>query len=312
MKKICVIGSLNMDLVAKVARFPLPGETLLTDGISTYFGGKGGNQAIALGKLGAEVLMVGKVGDDFYGQSYRQHLSDHGVSVEGVAIEPGFATGTAFIQVDQSGENQIVISPGANDRLTPEDIDALWPCIAACDIFLFQLEIPLATTMYAMKRLKQDNKVIILDPAPATKLPDKMFAYIDYMTPNETEVKFYADHNQLYKFQLKEASNTLFRKGVGTIIAKAGEHGAYIINPLDLEHVPPYKVHVEDTTGAGDSFNAGLAYAMAQDRSLDEAVVTANAVGALSTRHVGAQSAMPTLDELHHFTNQIHQMKGQN
>lgn len=293
-----------MDLVTKVDRFPLPGETLLTSGISTFFGGKGGNQAVALGKLGADVLMVGKVGNDLYGQQYLQHLLDHGVKVEGVAIEPGTSTGTAIIQVDRAGENQIVISPGANDTLTPDYIDAKWEQIAACDIFLFQLEIPLATTMYAMKMLKQLNKVIILDPAPAAKLPDQMFSYIDYMTPNETEVKFYADRNQLYKFQLKEASNNLFRKGVGTIIAKAGESGAYIINSLELQHVQPYRVNVEDTTGAGDSFNAGFAFALAQERGLDEAVVTANAVGALSTRNVGAQSAMPTLEELNHFIHQ--------
>jgi ribokinase len=301
MNKICVIGSLNMDLVFSVERFPLAGETILSSNFSTFFGGKGGNQAVALGKLGANVQMVGKVGDDAYGREYLQHLRDCRVGVQNIKIEYQTPTGMAGILVDHNGENQIVISSGANSKVTPDYLASIWDEVVTNDIFLFQLEIPIDTILYAMKKLHSLGKTVIVDPAPATKLPDQLFQYIDYITPNETEVKFYANRHQLYTYQLKEAANNLLRKGVGTVIAKAGGDGSFIINALDIEHVPEYPVDVVDTTGAGDSFNAGFAFALAQGKDLEEAVLTANAVGAMCTRKIGAQNAMPNFTELQEF-----------
>ncbi|MEF2246097.1 ribokinase [Paenibacillus sp. IITD108] len=301
MKSICVIGSLNIDLVAAVERFPQPGETLTAAGYSTFFGGKGGNQAIALGKLGANVKMVGKVGDDIHGSDYIRNLRMNGVDTAGIRVEKGASTGTAMILVDPQGENQIVISPGANGHLTPSDIDEHWSHLIESDIFLFQLEIPIGTIAYAMKRLKQAGKTIVLDPAPASQLPDSLFKYIDYMTPNETEVKYYANRHHQYVLQLKEAANILLRKGVQTIVAKAGAEGAYLIRDADLQHIGAYPTDPVDTTGAGDCFNAGFAYALAMGRSVEEAVSLGNAVGALAIRQVGAQSAMPSIEEVDVF-----------
>lgn len=301
MKSICVIGSLNVDLVAAVDRFPQPGETLTADGYSVFFGGKGGNQAVALGKLGAKVKMVGKVGEDIHGHDYIRHLRMSGVDVSGVHAEAGAATGTAMIWVERQGENQIVVSPGANGSLLPSDIDAMWEELVESDIFLFQLEIPIGTVAYAVKRLKTAGKTIILDPAPASELPNAIFRYVDYMTPNETEVRYYSGRQNPFVFQLKEAANVLIRKGVGTVIAKAGDSGAYVIQNAELTHIDAYPTQAVDTTGAGDSFNAGFAYALAMGCPVEEAVRTANAVGALSVRQVGAQSAMPTREELDRF-----------
>ncbi|QJD88286.1 ribokinase [Cohnella herbarum] len=301
MKSICVIGSLNVDMVAAVERFPQPGETLTADGYSIYFGGKGGNQAIALGKLGANVKMVGKVGDDIHGHDYIRHLRMNGVDVSGIHTEKGAATGTAMIWVDRQGENQIVVSPGANGCMQTSDIDAMWEELVQSDLFLFQLEIPIGTVAYAVKRLKQAGKTIVLDPAPASQLPEAIFRYIDYMTPNETEVRYYAGKQDRYVYQLKEAAGSLIRRGVGTVIAKAGENGAYLIRDAELSHIDAYPTQAIDTTGAGDSFNAGFAYALASGFEVNEAVRIGNAVGALSVRQVGAQSAMPTREELDRF-----------
>ncbi len=301
MKSICVIGSLNLDIVAAVERFPQPGETLTADGYSVFFGGKGGNQAIALGWLGARVKMAGKVGDDIHGHDYIRHLRMNGVDVSGISVEKGAATGTAMIWVDRQGENQIVVSAGANGLLQPSDIDAMWEELVHSDIFLFQLEIPIGTVAYAVKRLKQAGKTIVLDPAPASLLPDAIFRYIDYMTPNETEIRYYAGRQERYVYQLKEAAGSLLRKGVGTIVAKAGEEGAYWIREAEMTHIEAFPVQAVDTTGAGDSFNAGFAYALASGLDVEDAVRIGNAVGALSVRQVGAQSAMPTREELERF-----------
>ncbi|QNK59075.1 ribokinase [Paenibacillus sp. PAMC21692] len=304
MKSICVIGSLNIDLVAAVERFPLPGETLTSVGYSTFFGGKGGNQAIALGLLGANVSMVGKVGGDIHGSDYIRHLRMNGVDTAGIRVEQDAATGTAMILVDPQGENQIIISPGANGLLTPSDIDECWEQLLEADIFLFQLEVPIGTVAYAIKRLKGAGKTVILDPAPASQLPDAIFKYIDYMTPNETEIKYYAGRHQQYVLQLKEAANILLRKGVNTIVAKAGADGAYLIRDVDLQHIAAYPSEPVDTTGAGDCFNAGFAYALATGSTPEEAVGIGNAVGALAIRQVGAQSAMPSKSELDTFLRQ--------
>ncbi|MCC3372411.1 ribokinase [Cohnella sp. REN36] len=304
MKAICVIGSLNIDMVAAVERFPLPGETLTSVGYSTFFGGKGGNQAVALGRLGANVRMVGKVGSDIHGSDYIRHLRMNGVDTSGIRAEQSATTGMAMILVDPQGENQIIISPGANGLLAPSDIDENWELLMEADIFMFQLEVPIGTVAYAVKLLKGAGKTVILDPAPASQLPDAIFKHIDYMTPNETEIKYYAGRHQQYVLQLKEAANVLLRKGVNTVVAKAGAEGAYLIRDIDLKHIAAYPSKPVDTTGAGDSFNAGFAFALAAGSSPEEAVGIGNAVGALAIRQVGAQSSMPNKSELDTFLRQ--------
>ena len=192
MKKICVVGSINMDLVVMADRFPQPGETVIGKEFHTFPGGKGANQAVAVGRLQADVRMIGKVGDDPFGKQLLSNLEENGVNTEGVVSEPGISSGLAIIEVDNSGENHIVVIPGANGAVDTRFIDAQFDTMLENDLFLFQLETPLETVLYAMKKLKQHGKTIILDPAPVGVLPDEIFQYVDYITPNETEIALLA------------------------------------------------------------------------------------------------------------------------
>ena len=303
MKKICVVGSINSDLVAIADWFPKPGETLIGKEFGMFPGGKGANQAVAAGRLQANVRLIGKVGDDLYGKQDLRNLRENGVNSDRVGIEPGVSSGIAVIEVDKTGENHILLIPGANNTVDPGFIDEQFDCMLESDIFLFQLEIPLDTVIYAMKKLKDHQKTIIFDPAPARNLPDEIFQYIDYITPNETEISIITAHKTKTEADLQEAAASLFQKGIGIVVLKAGKNGAYIIGENEFCHMPGFQVKVVDTTGAGDTFNAGFAVALAQGKELKESVRFANAAGALSTMAKGAQSAMPTLDEVKVFLN---------
>lgn len=301
MKSLCVIGSLNMDLVTTLKNFPKPGETIFGNSFKTFPGGKGGNQAVALGRLGADVLMVGKVGEDIYGTRYIEVLKNNNVKQNGVYVEEGISSGVAVIQVNGKGENNIVVVPGANGEVDIKYIESKWSIIEKADIFLFQLEIPISTVIYTMKKLKAMGKIIILDPAPASKLPDEIFKYIDYITPNETEIKTLVEKKIENEEELKEAAQILFDKGVKTIIAKLGSKGAAIIKRDECVNIPGFKVDAVDTTAAGDSFNAGFAFSLAQGKTLEKCVKFGNAVGAISTTALGAQEAMPTYEVVSNF-----------
>lgn len=301
MKNLCVIGSLNMDLVTTLENFPKPGETIFGNSFKTFSGGKGANQAVALGRLGADVLMVGKVGGDIYGTKYIEVLKNNNVRQDGICVEGGISSGVAIIQVNSKGENNIVVVPGANGEVDIKYIESKWSTIEKADIFLFQLEIPIPTVIYTMKKLKAMGKTIIFDPAPASKLPDEIFKYIDYITPNETEIEILADKKVENEEELKKAAQMLFDKGIKTIIAKLGSKGAAIIKRDEYVNIPGFKVDAVDTTAAGDSFNAGFAFALARGKNLKECVKFGNAVGAISTTALGAQEAMPTYEVVSNF-----------
>ncbi|TCL65890.1 ribokinase [Hydrogenispora ethanolica] len=298
MKKICVIGSINTDLVALVERFPKPGETLTGKEFHTFPGGKGANQAVAAGRLQAAVAMFGKIGADLYGQQTLANLAANGVDHRGVAVVPGVSSGIAVIEVDGSGENHIVIIPGANAAMDRRVIDERFAWLLEYDIFLFQLEIPLDTVCYTMAKLKECGKTIILDPAPAQILPDAVYPCVDFLTPNETEMAILAQQEIDSEDDLNAAAQRLLAKGVGTVLLKAGKDGAYIIDRSGRWHMPGFAVQAVDTTGAGDSFNAGFAVSLAHGGDLRDHVRFANAVGALATTSQGAQSAMPGLEEV--------------
>lgn len=297
MKKICVIGSINIDLVATVERFPKPGETLFGNEFSTHKGGKGANQAVATGRLGGEVYMAGKVGDDLYGSKCLLELKNENINIDNVEIESGNSTGIALIEVDKVGENRIVIIPGANEKVDTAYINEKLSIIEKCDIILFQLEIPLEVVIDSIKLLKGKGKTIILDPAPAKNLPDEIYKYIDYITPNETEIGILTNKNILNEKDIENAGKILLEKGVKSVILKAGSKGAYIIGKNIFKLVPAFIVKAFDTTGAGDSFNGGFAYSLSKDYRLTECVKFANAVAAISTTKKGAQSAMPDIQE---------------
>lgn len=298
MEKICVVGSINMDLVVTADRFPHPGETLVGNEFNTFPGGKGANQAVAAGRLEADVRMVGKIGDDMYGKQLVHNLQKNGVKTSEVLVDSHSATGVAAIEVDGTGENHIIIVPGANGRVDIPLIDKELDSMLEADIFLFQLEIPLETVMYAMSKLKEHGKTIILDPAPACPLPEEIYRYIDYLTPNKTEIALLTGKKIKKMTDIKEAAAVLYQKGVGAVIVKAGSQGAYYFSQADFFYCPAFPVKAIDTTGAGDSFNAGLAVSLASGNGVQESMKFANAVGALSTTAKGAQNAMPSLSQV--------------
>ena len=295
MKKCAVIGSINTDMVARTPRFPAPGESIIGSVFRTEFGGKGANQAIALARLGAEVCMAGKVGDDLFGKKYLEHLIEEKVNVDCVAVETGETTGVADIWVADSGENSIISIPGANAKCDLDWLTAALERLSDCDIFLLQLEIPHETVGTALKKLREMGKTVILDPAPAVPLPAEWLACADYITPNETELEILT--SDLPKNATIEAR---IRRLVGEsnrmVIHKRGAEGAFIGTKDGVLPVSGFKVKAVDTTAAGDTFNAGLAAGLAMGKPIEECVRLANAAGALAVTALGAQGCMPTLE----------------
>lgn len=300
MKKICVTGSLNIDLTVNVPRFHQPGETIFGSDFKTYTGGKGGNQAVAAAKLGADVTMVGCLGDDSSSEIYRKLLRSLNIR-DLVDRMPGIPSGTALIEVDNSGENRIIVISGANGHVSPKQIDRNWESIVSCDIVLMQLEIPLETVIYAAEKLHAAGKTVILDPAPASQLPDELLSQIDFITPNETELSILCGAKTETEAEIAAAARSLLERGCRNVIAKMGARGAMLVNDSGSVMIPGFRIRAVDTTAAGDSFNAGFATALAEDKPIREAIRFANAAGALSTMASGAQSAMPTREEAEIF-----------
>lgn len=288
-----VIGSINMDLVCRIDRFPNPGETRTGTEFGTFPGGKGANQAVALARLGGRVVMVGKVGSDVFGRRYREIFDVEGVSTEGVHTEET-ANGVAVIQVNDEGENTIVVVPGANGEVTPVYVESTRNTFAGVAFALFQLEIPIPTVERSLAICREEGATTILDPAPAVDLSDSLLGHVDIITPNAGEAELLTGIAVTSLESARKAALALLNCGVGTVVLKAGADGAYVATDDGLQHVPGFDVEVKDTTAAGDAFNAGLAFALNEGESVVDAVRFACAVGALSTTAVGAQSAMPT------------------
>ncbi|MHC1785737.1 MAG: ribokinase [Christensenellales bacterium] len=301
-QRIGIIGSLNVDLVSRVPRFLLPGETLEGLDFHVYPGGKGGNQAVAASRLSPGVLMLGRLGDDNSSALYWQTFRDNGINADCVETQPGLNTGTAVIEVDtSSGDNRIVFIPGANRLVDPAQVARHWDRLMACDIFLMQLEIPMETVTYAARLLHKAGKTLILDPAPAAPLPDELLACTDILTPNEVELSLLTGLPTSTETQIAQAAQALLALGAGTVVVKAGKQGAFLAQAGRFTHFPGFPVKAVDTTAAGDSFNAGLAAALSRGMSIPEALPYANAAGALSTLGAGAQGAMPTWDSVEAF-----------
>lgn len=296
MKKCAVIGSINMDMVLSVPRFPAAGETLTGGNFQTVPGGKGANQAVALGRLGAPVRMAGRVGDDAFGRRYLDHFRRNGVDVRAVDAVAGTATGVADILVNAAGENCIVIAPGANGLCDLEWLDRALEATADCEIFLLQLEIPLDTVAEAVRRLRKMGKTILLDPAPAVPLPENVLSAVDFLTPNETELKAVTS-GLPEDVGIEERVRHLVGGSGRVVVHKRGADGAYIGTRDGIEHVPGFSVRAVDTTAAGDTFNAGLAAGLAMGWPLRDAVRLANAAGALAVTAYGAQEGMPSLEQ---------------
>ena len=300
MKKILVIGSLNMDFVAGVSHIPTIGETILANDFELVPGGKGANQSYAIGKMHGNIAMLGMVGQDTYGERLCENLESVGVDVSRIRKLSGVSTGIAVIGVIPEGDNSILVIPGANAYVDKSYIMENMDLLEASDIIVVQLEIPLETVMYVVKEASKRGKTVILDPAPAVSdLPDELFSCIDVIKPNETELAILLQECGLEK-DLRTNAELLQRKGVKNIVVTLGGEGSYILKEDHTEKrlYVDRTVHVVDTTAAGDSYVAGLAIALAQGDSLDDAVELASRVSNIVVTRKGAQTSIPSFEEL--------------
>lgn len=306
MKKILVIGSLNLDMVVNVDHTPATGETILSNNMEMIPGGKGANQACAAGYLGADITMLGAVGNDMYADILLKSLRKAGTNVSNIIRRPEATTGIALITVNSDGDNCIVVVSGANATLSCRDIDNNIDLLKEADLIIFQLEIPLETVRYGAKTAKALGKTVILDPAPVPKeFPNELFRYVDIIKPNETELRMLTGIDQI-ESHLPEACRLLRNQGVKNILVTLGEKGVY----LDSEdngicRIPAIPVDAIDTTAAGDSFTAALAVMLAEGKGLKEAATFANYVSAIVVTKKGAQSSIPTLDEVQQYIRQL-------
>ena len=299
MKKVLVIGSINMDFVINVEHMPLKGETILAESFELIPGGKGANQAYAIGKLGGKVEMLGAVGNDEYGKILIKNLSSVGVGVSHMLVEENANTGNAFIVVDENGDNNIIVTQGSNKNVDTAYIDENIGLIKDCDIVVLQLEIPIQTVIYIAKKAKELGKFIILDPAPAKEdLPRELFECVDIIKPNEGELKtLIGGANQ--ELTLRESAQLLLKKGAKNVVVTLGGDGAYLFGDgAEKKYPTRNNVEVVDTTAAGDSFTASMALCFAQDKTIEEAIEFANKVASVVVTRKGAQTSIPTIDEI--------------
>jgi ribokinase len=293
--RIVVVGSLNMDLVTRAARRPQRGETLTGESFGMFVGGKGLNQAIAAARQGAGVRMVGRVGADDFGRRLRQTLAAVGVDVQYVAEDGAAGTGVATITLDAEGDNSIIVVPGANGRVGREDVERAAEAIAAADLLMLQLEVPLEAVLRAAEIARAAGVRVLLNPAPApaSPLPDELLRLVDVLTPNETETQALSGLSAADDESAARAAAALRARGVGAVVLTLGARGALLADGERTLHVPGYVVQVVDTTAAGDAFCGALGTQLARGRSLEAAVRYANAAGALATTVLGAEPAMP-------------------
>ena len=305
-KRIVVVGSLNLDLVVQVDQIPGVGETVLGSGFQTHPGGKGANQAAEVGLLSYPVHMIGRIGSDDFGKQLRQSLDSKGVDTTAVTTTEG-PSGIAMIEVQASGDNCIVVAPGANTALTAADLDAQIDLIRNASLVLTQLETPIPTLEHLAKICQRENVPLMLDPAPAAPLSADLLSCITWITPNETEAQSLtgSKHSVATEDDVRALAETLLSNGPKNVVVKLGERGAY----LALEDgtrvlVPAFKVHAVDTTAAGDCFNGAFAVALAKGADPFAAARFAAAASAISVTRPGAQPSMPNLAEVQAFLKQ--------
>lgn len=292
---IHVLGSLNMDLVCQTPRLPMPGETLLGHHFQTLAGGKGANQAVAAARLGGKTTMVGRVGDDEFGQALIDSLKHAQVNTHNVIVDSTTSTGVASIVVDNAGNNQIVVVPGANGKVDASDVQRLAQQFQPGDLLLLQLEIPLPVVVAAAQAAKSKSVTVIIDPAPAqANLPEQLFGLVNVLTPNQIEAGDLVGFPVIDVSTAMTAAQTLVKRGVDIVIVKLGADGVVIANGQDCYHQTAFTVDAVDTVAAGDAFNGGFALALAEGKSLKEAGLFASAVAACSVTQSGAQTSMPT------------------
>ena len=298
MKKILVIGSLNMDTVIETPRIPVPGETIMGESVKNVPGGKGANQVYTIGKLGGDVSMIGAVGDDNFGDRMIENLKKVNVNVEGIERIEGGTTGQAFIPVDDSGENSIIVIGGTNGQVDEALLKKYEYLMDESDIVVMQQEIPLTTVMAAKEMAVKKGKLIIVDPAPAAAMPDEFWKDIDDIKPNETELGILIGKELHTQEEYKAAAAEMLKKGVKHLLVTLGSKGCLLMTPDSEEFLPANKVQAVDTTAAGDCFTGAFAVALSQGKTEREAIAFAQKASAIAVTRKGAQTSVPSLEEV--------------
>lgn len=298
MGKILVVGSLNLDLVCQVKYHVRTGETIFGSDLKQFPGGKGANQAYAASSLGGHVEMLGTVGKDDSGKMLSDNLKSVGVNVDHLQWVNSQATGTAFISVNQEGNNSIIVIPGANLTCNTAYIEKYISSIEQSNIVLLQMEIPTETIYYTIEKAREKGKTIIVNPAPAQEIPTHILKKIDYLTPNESELELLSGMPCNTVEEIESAAVSLLSKGVKNIIVTLGDKGALYMNGESKSYVPGHKVTAVDTTAAGDCFNGAFAVALSEGLDVKEAIHFANKAASISVTRVGAQSSIPKRNEL--------------
>lgn len=293
---ILVVGSINMDMVVRTERHPQPGETVLGQNFKTFPGGKGANQAVAAARAGGRVKMIGRLGDDAFGDRLETELKNNGVDTTCIQRTANTASGVALITLDDQGQNTIVVASGANALLTPQDLRDYTPVFEGASVLLVQLETPLATVAKAMALAKLHGVKVVLNPAPAQPLPGSMLAHVDYLIPNEHELALITGMQII-----SLASDSLHSLGTGAVIVTLGSSGVYISQPNHRTSLPAHVVPVVDTVAAGDAFVGTFAVALSEGKDLIEAAEWGNAAGALAVTREGAQPSLPNRAEIEAF-----------
>ena len=295
---ILVIGSSNTDMVAWTDRLPAPGETVLGGDFIMTGGGKGANQAVAASRLGARVVFIAKVGNDIFGKQAIELFKQEGIDTGFIAIDPGQPSGIALITVDTKGENCIVVAPGANARLSPDDVSKAEEKIEKASLILMQLEIPLETVEFVVGLAARHHIPVILNPAPARALTDELLRQIFILVPNQKEAEMLTGIAVIDSTSAEKAARALANKGVRKVIITLGAEGAVVLDNEDFQHIVAPAVTAIDSTAAGDVFCGALTTALSEGRPLKDAVVFACAAAALSVTRMGAQSSAPTRGEI--------------
>lgn len=294
--KLLVVGSLNMDLVVNISRHPQIGETILGGKFSTFPGGKGANQAVGAARMGAAVTMIGRVGQDGFGDELRASAAKDGIDVHYVTVDEREATGVALITVDAQGRNTIVVASGANLALTPHALHTAKTAFANTDVMVTQLESPLETVSEAVALAAQHNLRVVLNPAPAQPLGAELLSKVDYFIPNEREAMQVVGAETL-----ESAIDQLLVMGVRNLIITLGEKGVMVVTADGRRQIPAYPVKVIDTVAAGDAFVGAFATGLAEGMNIEDAIHLGNAAAAISVTRHGAQPSLPMRNELNEF-----------
>ncbi len=299
--RLAVFGATHVDYVLVADRLPQVGETVIGHNLKLALGGKGANQAVAAARLGAESYLISKVGRDMLGEVALEGLRKNGVITKHVTIDAAHPTCVALIFVDRMGRNMIGVAPGVDEHITRDDVDRAREVLLGCSVFLTQLEIPIPTIEYAIREVKRMGKTVILNPAPAKPLPESLLSCVDILTPNEVELAMLTNEQPKTQNGIISAARKLIENGVKAVVVTLGAEGALLVTEDAELHIRGVRVNAVDTTGAGDAFNAAMAVMLARGRELGEAVRYANYAGALATTKLGAQEALPTMEELERF-----------